>query len=58
MRDRVAEVEHTIEETKARITLHQGQLSDRRALLAAAVEREETTKAKVGDLSSEITQVE
>jgi hypothetical protein len=58
IRDRVSEVERTTEQTKARITLHRGRLHSRRALLVAAVEREEADKSKIMELSAAITQVE
>lgn len=58
VRDRVSEVERTIEEARARITLHRGRVSARRALLAAAVEHEETTKSEACDLARQIADTE
>jgi len=56
--ERVSEVEDTTEQTKARITLQRGRLHSRRALLAAAIEREEGNKSKIAELSAAITEVE
>ncbi|KAL1411180.1 hypothetical protein Q8F55_002131 [Vanrija albida] len=58
VKDRVADVERTIEETKARITLHCGRLDARRALLVAAAEREAVDKSRTMELASSITDVE
>ncbi|BEI93229.1 uncharacterized protein CcaverHIS019_0508570 [Cutaneotrichosporon cavernicola] len=58
IRDRVAEVERTTEEARARMTLHRGRLDARRALLKAAIERAEQTRAQSAELTTGISDIE
>ncbi|GMK55449.1 hypothetical protein CspeluHIS016_0205050 [Cutaneotrichosporon spelunceum] len=58
IRDRVAEVERTTEEARARITLHRGRLDARRALLTAAIERAEQTRTQSAELTTGIADIE